>query len=522
MPEQPLEPHRHAHVRQRVATEVDERAVVGDVVAAENVRVQRPQPPGVHGPRLGRRLRRFRGGAERGDGAVVRFAVGGAGQLGHHAHPHRGLGQPARAGRDRPHGRGVGSLDGDDQFVVAAGAARDELVAREDGFDALQVDAQAEQLREAGATAHDPVQPGVGADGEVTGAQFVDDTPEGQLGRVGGIAEHDVGPGVDEFAGTVAGLGHGVDAEGAAGNGDADRAGVLRGEVRGQVGHAGGGLGLAVHDEELPPVAPAEVDIAADAVGVETAAGLGDVAQVRQVHVGEADAVEQVEGVRHAREGADPVPVHEVPESGVGDGPVGEHGPGAPQQVAVQDRQTVAVVHRQGGDRAVGVADVEVVGDGLGVRLHIAVREAHELGRAGRAGRTEQQREVGMQVVGAVGEFFDPAAVDDDVGPVGLDRRGQGVGPVAGHEQHGMAGGQRRQVGHDRVDGVGPGDQDETPGGAEAVGDGGDPLGQVAIGDLGAVADECGPFAVFGEMSDERNRRTVDELGRTWYHRGSL
>lgn len=108
-------------------------------------------------------------------------------------------------------------------------------MAREDGFDALQVDAQAEQLREAGAAAHDPVQPGVGADGEVTGAQFVDDTPEGQLGRVGGIAEHDVGPGVDEFAGTVAGLGHGVDAEGAAGNGDADRAGVLRGEVRGQV-----------------------------------------------------------------------------------------------------------------------------------------------------------------------------------------------------------------------------------------------------------------------------------------------
>ena len=193
---------------------------------------------------------------------------------------------------------------------------------------------------------------------EVAGAQLGRRSAEGEIGRRLGVAEHHVRAGVDEL----------TDARGrparparsgtgsrrrAAGDRRRRRCRVRPGQVRRQVGHPGGGLGLPVHDDQVPaPRRPSRRS--AGPVRRQPPAGLGDVAQGGRSHPANPtrSSSSKVCGTPARRwpGGAGP-----VPEAGVGDrGSVSSSAPR--QQVAVQHRQAVAVVQRQRGRRAVGRA----------------------------------------------------------------------------------------------------------------------------------------------------------------------
>ena len=139
---------------------------------------------------------------------------------------------------------------------------------------------------------------------DVAGAQRVDRLAERQVGRAVRVAHHHVGSAVDQFADV--GSGHpssGSSVNEPPGIGRPIEAGCDCGEFRWQVGHSGGRLGGAVHDEQLPArCAAPSCGEAAHAVGWQPAAGLGDVAQIGQVDAVEADPLEQLEGVGHAGE----------------------------------------------------------------------------------------------------------------------------------------------------------------------------------------------------------------------------
>ncbi len=171
-------------------------------------------------------------------------------------------GQAAGAGGPavQPEGRATG--DGDDHPAVGLHRAGPDAAAGEDGLDVLEVDAQPEHLGEPAAPA-DHLEQAVGsAPGQVAGAQLRHLLAEPEVGRAAGVAHHHVGAGVDQLADAgLVGLGHGFEAERAAGHGHPDRGGPGRGELRRQVRHARGRLGLAVHDEQLEPVAAAELGV---------------------------------------------------------------------------------------------------------------------------------------------------------------------------------------------------------------------------------------------------------------------
>jgi hypothetical protein len=230
--------------------------------------------------------------------------------------------------------------------VTASGAGEAPHVVplgAQGALDVVEVDPVPENLRDARPAAGDLEQTGIRDAAEVTGVQALDGSPQREVGGAVGVAEHDVRPAVDDLAVD--------DLEGPAGHGHADRGGVLGGEVGGQVGHPRGRLGLAVHDEQVEaPLAPegGQLD---DTVRVHPAAGLRDGAQVREVHRGETDAVEQLEGVGDPGQGGHAAFACERPEALVGHREVGEHDRRPDEQVAVHDAQAVAVVQRQAGER---------------------------------------------------------------------------------------------------------------------------------------------------------------------------
>ena len=117
------------------------------------------------------------------------------------------------------------------------------------------------------------------------------------------------------------------------------------GKIRWQIRHSGGRLRLPVHDEQVPSLASAQLGIRADAIGRQLSAGLRDVPQVVKIQLFEPDTVEQIEGVRHTREGGGAVGARKVPQSSICDRRVGQNQGGTAQEVAVDDRKPIAVVH---------------------------------------------------------------------------------------------------------------------------------------------------------------------------------
>ena len=256
---------------------------------------------------------------------------------------------------------------GADRATVRAGRRTRAAVADRDQrggpaqarLDPVEVDTQPEDLGEPVEPAGDLPQAVVGLPGEVAGAQLGELGPAGEVGDALGVAHHHVRPGVDELADVLVGVGRrrGSSRKCPPGTGMPIGVGRGRGEVRREVGHPGGGLGLPVHDEQVPAARAPELGVAADLVGRHPAAGLGDVAQVGQVAVGEAAArragrtctarrrswwrrLGAARSQKHSSATERSVSTTEAPTD----------------QVAGEHRQAVAVVQRQRGDRPVGRA----------------------------------------------------------------------------------------------------------------------------------------------------------------------
>ena len=267
------------------------------------------------------------------------------------------------------------------------------------------------------------------------------------------IAEHDVWSAVHELADAVGHPGDRAHLECAAGNRHADRLRVTRGHLGGQVGDPCRRLGLAVHDVEVDAPLLAPFEPRRDAVGAKATTGLGQEAERRDVEEVWPGVVEQLVGVGHARHVGHPVAAQRSGEARVDDRCLDGHDAGPGEQVRVQDGEPVAVVQRQGRDAAVRRREAEVADDGSGVADEVVVRETHELRRARRSGRAEQQSEVGVQR--SVSDAARPldaqlGAVDVDDG-VGCPRVGQPVG-VLTDDQRDVRPLQQRQIGGHELD----------------------------------------------------------------------
>jgi len=149
----------------------------------------------------------------------------------------------------------------------------------------------AEHLDEARPATHHLQEPVLGDPAEVAGAQLGRGAPQREVARSLGVAEHDVRAPVDDLAV--------LDVDRRAGHGQPDGVGVLDREVRWQPGHPRGGLALAVHDVEVPAALAPRRGPVAHALRAHPPPGLGDVAQPGKVALGEAAALEELEGVRH-------------------------------------------------------------------------------------------------------------------------------------------------------------------------------------------------------------------------------
>ena len=147
--------------------------------------------------------------------------------------------------------------------------------------------------------------------------------------------------------------------------------------------------------------ATVDLFVAEGLLGREAPARLRHVAQGRKRPPREVGGLEQLVGVRHARERGRAGRVELAPERGFDHRPVREQQAAARDQVAVHDRQAVAVVQRQGRRGTVVGGQPQVVGDAPRVAQHVRAREAHELGRTGRTRGAREQRELGVERVPA-------------------------------------------------------------------------------------------------------------------------
>ncbi len=214
----------------------------------------------------------------------------------------------------------------------------------ERGLHPLQVDAQAVQLDEAAAAADHFVDPVGRAARDITGVQGVDGLAKRQIRGTVRVAHHDIGAVVHQLADVgIRPSVERLEGERPAGIGLPIDAGSRLREIWGQVSHSGGGFRRAVHHEQLPALALAERGEAAHAFWCKPPTRLGDVPQIGQIDVVEADPIEHLEGVGHTGERGAAMPAEQRPELIVDDGTVGEDQPGATKQVAVDDRKAVAV-----------------------------------------------------------------------------------------------------------------------------------------------------------------------------------
>ena len=497
--EQLLEPQRHLDIAQRVAAETRERVVGVGVGPTEQLGEEGPDRLGrdaVAARRAG--LRGLELGGVPHERRRVGLAARRARELGDGVHPHDVGGQArdrhrALAGAiDEPVGR-----DEQQQALVRARCTHGHAVIVEQTLDAVEVDAQPEHLHEPARPADDLEEPVGAPPGEVPGAELVDRATRREVRRLGRVAHHDVRAVVHEFADALGG--RLVDAEAAARDRDADRPRRGLGEPRRQVGHACRRLGLPVHDGELEAPLPPERGEASHAIGVEAPTGLGDVSQARNRPALEAARLEEVEGVRDPRERGRCDRPELLPERLLHDGAGGQQQAAAGDQVAVHDRQSVAVVQRQRGRGAIALTEVEVVADRNGVAQQVVVAQPHELRRSGRPRGAREQREIGVQLVpgaGAALDEFPPTVVgSDDVGVEPLDEAvavldSAGTGAVAVDEEHRVSALERREVRHDRLDLVRAGDHHQPAGRPEFAPAGVDAVAQVAVVERGVAAEE--------------------------------
>ncbi len=183
-------------------------------------------------------------------------------------------------------------------------------------LEAFDVQAHPVDLEERRPPPHD-LERAVGAQpGQVTGRELGHLATTPQVVRAQGIAEHDVGTAVVQVADLADGnrAGGVAHAEPARPHGEPHRRGVEGRVPRRADGHPRRGLGLAVHDPQVPPLTGSPLRPVTDPLGVETAAGLGDLPQRRHRIGGSAAGREQLEGVRHAGQRGHPGRTHRAPQ----------------------------------------------------------------------------------------------------------------------------------------------------------------------------------------------------------------
>lgn len=270
-----------------------------------------------------------------------------------------------------------GSFDGGDESDVGPGHGRCHAEILEDPLDLPQVDPQPHNLDEAAAPANDFVEPTRPESGEVACVQLGDLPAAGEVRRVFGVAQHDVGPGVDQFA--IVQPRDRFQPEGSPGNRYANRMRMLGGLIRREVRHPGRRFGLAVHDEEVPAVFLSELGVRAYQFRRQTPSGLGDVPQAGQVHAVEAHTLQKIEGVGNGGERCHGFTPHQLPEARIHHGQIGKRYGRPHQEMAVHDAHAVAVGQRKRRCCPVFRAEVQVLGDGGRVGLDRPCRDAHQL-----------------------------------------------------------------------------------------------------------------------------------------------
>ena len=505
-----LQAHRQLDVGQRVPAQLHEGRPVGDLVQAEHLREDRP-----HARRRGRGGGRARAG-ELADPGAVELAVGEPGEPLHLGHPY-GPGRQARGAGGGRRQAGGGAFRHDDECPVRLGARDGRGRAREGALHGLEVDAQADDLGEPRAASQHLEQAVLGAPGQVARPQLVHHPAEPEVGRRLGVAQHDVGAPVDDLPAVRArALLDTVEPDAAARHGDAHGLRSVEGQPGRQVGHPRRRLGLPVHDEQVEPALASRGRPAPDLRRLEAAAGAGQPAQRRQLGAGpvgveQAAPVEQREGVRHPGQRGHRLLPAQGAEARVDDGRARQHDARPGDEVGVQDGQPVAVGHRQGGRRAVVLAQAQVGDDRLGVGLHALGGQPGQLRRPGRARGAEQQRQLGVQHVrgplAALGRRPAPVRVagDDDVGVVALGPPVDVALLVARDEQHDVPGGEGAEVGDHRVELVRAGEQHQPPHRAEPAAHLVDALGQLGVRQPGAAVHQRGAAPVLRQVARERH-----------------
>ena len=187
--------------------------------------------------------------------------------------------------------------------------------------------------------------------------------PLHQVLRTCGIAQGDVLTPVHHLAGGLAleGLGSAVVNYRKLSPGlcDTDAARLGLGQLRREVRHTCGALGLAVGGDELPAGPRRIVCAGAEQFVAHPAASLGDDLQVRKVHAEEAHFTQNLEAVGYAGEdGRTPVTQH-APEPLVKHRLAAQKHGRAAVKVAGDDGQAHGVVHREDGHGAELRGDAE-------------------------------------------------------------------------------------------------------------------------------------------------------------------
>jgi len=107
---------------------------------------------------------------------------------------------------------------------------------------------------------------------------------------------------------------------------------------------------------------------------------------------------QHLEAVGHAGEARGAIVPEAAPESRIDHRACLQQQRGAGEEVRVHDREAVGIIEAQRGDRPVIRPDLEVIRDGLRVREDVAERKLDELGRSGRSGCGQEQRQIGMKI----------------------------------------------------------------------------------------------------------------------------
>lgn len=260
----------------------------------------------------------------------------------------------------------------------------------------VQADAEAEYLQEALHPAYDVVAAVRVPAGDVAGVEHAAVlVPLHQVLRACGIAKGDVLTPVHHLAGGLAieGLGSAVVNYRKLSPGlcDADAAGLGLRQLRREVRHTCGALGLAVGGDELPAGPCRIVCAGAEQLVAHPAASLGDDPKVREVHAEETHLAQDLEAVGYAGEDGRAFITQHAPE------PLVQHRLAAQQhgrtavKVAGDDGQAHGVVHRKDGHGTELRGDAEHPRDILRIGLDVAVAVAHQLGAARGAGGGQQQ-----------------------------------------------------------------------------------------------------------------------------------